>query len=254
MNNGDDTAYFLEKGYRIVAIEANPTLVARATERFSGEIASSRLTVLNVGIDVRDQSRDFWVCDGNDEWSSFEHSMASRWGMSSHAVAVTCVRFRTVLQQSGVPYYLKVDIEGHDHLCVLDLDSADLPEFVSLELFFLEDLLALRDLGYNAFKCIDQVDHRQLAFRMPDVKTWLKYQLKDRPRLYALCSQLLQAKRVVTDQFASNARSPAAASDRRFPLGSSGPFGNRRQLADLAAGRSQLAQLPLGIWRSRSKG
>src|SRR5262249_5480686 len=38
MNNGDDTAYYLRRGFRVVAIEPNPALVATACERFRREI------------------------------------------------------------------------------------------------------------------------------------------------------------------------------------------------------------------------
>ncbi len=40
MNNGDDTAFYLAKGYNVVAVEANPHLVAAARVRFAKDIAS----------------------------------------------------------------------------------------------------------------------------------------------------------------------------------------------------------------------
>ena len=33
MNNGDDTAYYLHRGFRVVAVEADPILCAAATTR-----------------------------------------------------------------------------------------------------------------------------------------------------------------------------------------------------------------------------
>ena len=35
MHNGDDTAYYLSRGYRVLAVEANPSLCASARERFA---------------------------------------------------------------------------------------------------------------------------------------------------------------------------------------------------------------------------
>ena len=49
MNNGDDTAYFLHQGYRVLAIEANPVLARQAEGRFEKETREGRLIVLNVG-------------------------------------------------------------------------------------------------------------------------------------------------------------------------------------------------------------
>jgi hypothetical protein len=45
MNNGDDTTYYLWRGFRVLAIEANPVLAANAAMRFTGEI--DRVNCLN---------------------------------------------------------------------------------------------------------------------------------------------------------------------------------------------------------------
>jgi len=45
MNNGDDSAHYLSKGYQVVAIEANPILVERARARFQKEIAASSISL-----------------------------------------------------------------------------------------------------------------------------------------------------------------------------------------------------------------
>ena len=46
MNNGDDTAYYLQRGFRVIAVEANPALVSQAIQRFEREVAEDRLVVL----------------------------------------------------------------------------------------------------------------------------------------------------------------------------------------------------------------
>jgi hypothetical protein len=50
MNNGDDTAYYLRRGFRVVAIEADPRLAKSAAERFGTQISSGQLRILNIGI------------------------------------------------------------------------------------------------------------------------------------------------------------------------------------------------------------
>jgi hypothetical protein len=50
MNNGDDTAYYLSLGFRVVSIEANPELIEQAELRFAREIDSGRRTILNIGV------------------------------------------------------------------------------------------------------------------------------------------------------------------------------------------------------------
>ncbi|MBN1512364.1 MAG: FkbM family methyltransferase [Phycisphaerae bacterium] len=163
MNNGDDTAYYLFKGYRVVAIEANPVLADAARRRFADAIADGRLTLLHCGIGPQPGSATFWVCDENSAWSSFDPKAACRAGRS-HPVEVPCRTFDSVLREHGVPLYLKVDIEGYDELCVQAIDPADRPQYVSIEITGLSSLVALQARGYNAFKCISQRTHRQVRY------------------------------------------------------------------------------------------
>ena len=59
MHNGDDTAYYLWRGFRVVAIEPNPGLVATAAERFRREIEAGELKVLNVAVAAEDGELPF---------------------------------------------------------------------------------------------------------------------------------------------------------------------------------------------------
>ena len=47
MNNGDDLAYYLKKGTKVVGVEANPELCTLAEKRFADEIQNGSLIVLN---------------------------------------------------------------------------------------------------------------------------------------------------------------------------------------------------------------
>jgi len=50
MFNGDDTDYYLKKGFRVVGIEANPHLIPQLTERFSADIEQKCLVIENVAV------------------------------------------------------------------------------------------------------------------------------------------------------------------------------------------------------------
>jgi hypothetical protein len=60
----------------------------------------------------------------------------------------------------GVPYYLKIDIEGSDVLLIRALRALgdDIPKYVSFEigLEVIECLQILSDLGYARFKLVEQ--------------------------------------------------------------------------------------------------
>src|SRR5262245_34468686 len=82
---------------------------------------------------VHSRELPFWICETRSEWSSFDRKLASRDGRPPHEIMVPCRRFASVLEEFGVPYYLKVDIEGADILCLQDLNPQRLPKFMSME-------------------------------------------------------------------------------------------------------------------------
>lgn len=160
IHDGEDTAYYLHKGYRVVAIDADPIMVEACRERFHNEISSGKLVLLNLGIAPRPGNLRFWLHKHNRVWSSFRWN--PEWAENDcDSVDVACVPFREILHKYGVPYYLKVDIEGADGLCLRDLDAVDLPKYISFEAgptsFYGACFLA--SLGYNAFKLVDQTTH-----------------------------------------------------------------------------------------------
>jgi FkbM family methyltransferase len=165
MNNGDDTAYYLEEGYRVLAIEANPQLAEQAAERFAGPLDEGRLEILNVGVAEDEGVLPFYVNEENDHWSSFIQEVGWRDGTRGHVVEVPTRPFAAVLAEYGVPHYLKIDIEKFDMLCLGALAGLDeLPPYVSVESHSLDYLCMLRCLGYADFKLINQRGHNWPGF------------------------------------------------------------------------------------------
>jgi FkbM family methyltransferase len=165
--DGGDTAYYLFRGYRVVAVDANPLMIERAQSRFAYEIAANRLTLLNVGISDTPGTATFWVSE-RAEWSSFDRAVASRSGTPHKAVPVPTLPFHEILAEHGVPHYLKIDIEGNDRYCVEALAAAELPKHISVESECVGDsaeladpealqmLELLRSVGYKRFKLVNQ--------------------------------------------------------------------------------------------------
>src|SRR5207245_961393 len=130
-HNGDDTGYYLEKGYRVVAVEANPLLAQSMTARFEAAIDAGRLTVLNVGIAQESGTLPFWVNDDNSVWSSFDREVGGRHGSRCHAIDIECVSLDALIRQFGAPHYLKIDIEGYDRICLDALQPSACPRYIS---------------------------------------------------------------------------------------------------------------------------
>ena len=118
MYDGTDTAYYLSLGSRVVAVEANPQLVQRGQERFGAEIASGRLTIVNAAISF-DSAPVVLTLSADDLGASsmFGDRVAGRQPMGS--ITAPGLPIRDLMQQYGVPDYLKVDIEGADRFCIL---------------------------------------------------------------------------------------------------------------------------------------
>ncbi|MBI5395392.1 MAG: FkbM family methyltransferase [Verrucomicrobia bacterium] len=229
MHNGNDTAFYLHRGYRVVAIEADPTLVELARARFAAELAGGRLTLLNVGVATEEGRADFWICDGKSEYNSFDKANATKRGHTAHAIEIPCRRFDNILREHGVPHYLKIDIECFDKLCVEALDAADLPPYVSLEVMERGQIEALRRAGYDRFKLVRQDD----LSAVPDLTGaasagWLA--LKERvPPLMKLSQRLGRMKRKLGRWLRRTDRKTAVSGVKsgrwEFAYGSSGVFG-----------------------------
>ena len=165
--DGSDTAYYLARGYNVVAIDANPVFIESAKERFCNQVSNGRLTLINVGIGPSRGSATFWISDHAD-WSSFDRLIASRDGTAHRPITVPTIPFADILSDYGTPHYLKIDIEGCDRLCIEALRGKMLPRFISAESECVSDhselsddeatsmLRLLHDVGYKGFKLINQ--------------------------------------------------------------------------------------------------
>jgi FkbM family methyltransferase len=174
MHDGTDTDFYLKKGFRVVAIEADPALAAQGRDRFTDAIASGQLTILNLAVSEREGVATFYYCPEQEDLCGVYSSTglsttvrevaeerSARIGVRFETIEVESRRFGPLLQQYGIPYYLKVDIEGADRLCLEALaEFSDRPKYVSVEIpnpdrDYME-LCQLYLLDYRQFKVLDQ--------------------------------------------------------------------------------------------------
>lgn len=229
MHNGDDTAYYLHRGFQVVAIEADPTLVEQARRRFATEIAAGRLTLLPIGIAPQAGTATFYLSEGFSVWNSFNQENATRLGRACRPIEVPCRTFGEILAEHGVPHYLKIDIETYDRHCLEALDPHDLPRYTSIEITALEELLILRRLGYDSFKLVLQGHHAELRDETGTLRAWLQTLIAPLPPLVKLSQKLgrlggkLQRATRKLAERCGIVRRP----DWQFRFGSSGPFGEQ---------------------------
>jgi FkbM family methyltransferase len=165
MYDGADTAYYLASGYRVVGVEANPATVQAVEARFAGAIQSGQLTIEPVAVSDREGSIRLHL-RASDAGSCSTHPLCANYPEQfPDAVDVPAVPLRSLFARYGLPHYLKVDIEGADHVCIEALDWDAAPAFVSFEMGPDADQLIqhLADIGYVGFKLISQVTFRERA-------------------------------------------------------------------------------------------
>jgi FkbM family methyltransferase len=157
MCDGGDTAFYLAKGFRVIAVEANPALVARNRARFSQELKEGRLVIVEKAIAPAAGRIDFDVHTSNEHWSSIVADRRTRMAGHYRTIEVECTTLDAVIRQYGVPYYLKIDIEEADLDAVRSLeDLSEHPKYISAEIHSPDIVESLHRQGYQLFKLVDQ--------------------------------------------------------------------------------------------------
>jgi len=157
-NNGDDTAFYLSKGFRVVAVEADPALCRQLETRFADAIGAGVLQIENVGVAGADGTLDFYV-NSYSEWSSFVKAGKATHENSHEKITIQTIPMVRLLERHGTPYYLKIDIEGFEKAALTTLRAdMPLPDYMSFEVnadwTFLVDFLSGH--GYQSFALVRQ--------------------------------------------------------------------------------------------------
>lgn len=186
-HKGEDTAFYLALGYSVVAVEANPKMVAILEERFRNELADGRLIIIPKAI-ARESGKVTLFVNNNSVWGTIDANWAERnkrLGSDSHTTEVKSVQFKEVLTEYGRPYYIKIDIEGADRFCLEDLVQMKIrPTFVSIESekvswrALLKEFELLESLGYKKFAVVNQRGHSKGRFRDAN-GNWFEYEFEE---------------------------------------------------------------------------
>jgi len=177
--DGADAARYLNEGYCVVGVEADPDLIAEAKTNFASWIAFGQLRLANIAVAPSDDVKQWTTFYRNKctkEWNSFYQTVGCRSckpphkviapdqpGSSCEAVPVMAVSCSWIFQTYGLPHYLKLDIEGAEPGCFDALEALGQgrkePTFVSAEITEVGYIDALHSLGYGGFKLARQDTH-----------------------------------------------------------------------------------------------
>jgi FkbM family methyltransferase len=175
LHYGEDSELYLKKGFSVVAVEANPIIAAQAAKRLQEYLRTGQLTIVNKAIAGDEGPIIFFACENVAGWGTTDITWVERnrrFGASIKEMSVDGIRFSSLIKEYGIPYYMKVDIEGADTLCLEGLlESHERPKFISIESCktsfddLLNEFCLFQKLGFRNYKIIAQ--HKIAKQRLP---------------------------------------------------------------------------------------
>jgi len=172
--NGLDSLSYLNQGMRVVAVEADPSLVAAAWQNgyLQPFLHAGTLQVLNYAIAPDGQPASqttFYMNKCSKEWNSFYSDVGCRSCTPPHLedpTKASCDQKQiqstpcgTVFQKFGIPVYMKADMEGAESGCYKALEAypvAQRPKLISGEVDDPDLVGIFARLGYTSFKVVRQ--------------------------------------------------------------------------------------------------
>jgi len=226
MHNGDDAAHYLDLGYNVIAIDASPDLVREGRQRFQSFINSNKLQILNVGISNQEGSFDFYENKKNSAWNSFDKGIGTRDGADFVVRKIQTRRLDQIVREKGLPYYMKIDIEGYDMFCLQALQESGLkPKFISVELGHIHLIFKLKDIGYTRFKIIDQGSFLPLQVpALPEYERYRRHVAFKESRSFPIKVVRKLFRKSINNIFENGYKH---VFNYDHPFGSSGPFGKK---------------------------
>ena len=166
-HKGEDTEFYLKKGFRVVAIEAMPEFCESISNRFSEYVKSGALSVVNLAVSNSPGDISFYVDDRVSEWGTTNQDWSERnknFGAGvGRRLTIRAAKLADILKEHGIPRYCKIDIEGNDLEALASLENlSELPQFVSIESDktswekLIEEFKTFEKLGYRKYRIIDQ--------------------------------------------------------------------------------------------------
>jgi FkbM family methyltransferase len=166
-HKGEDTRFYLRKGFRVVAVEAYPHHAQHIQEQLADDILCGDLVVEQVGIGETRGLGKFYVHETHTDWHRSD--ISARRANKLTEISVLYIDASSLLAKYEVPYYLKVDIEDADWRVITAISAERKPTFVSFELGQkAEDcLLHLHSIGYKSFQIVNQSKHHETRSPFP---------------------------------------------------------------------------------------
>jgi FkbM family methyltransferase len=171
LHKGEDAQFYLRKGFRVVAFEADPDLIVYCREKLKEFLDNGQLTIVEgaiVGLDLirAGQKKVRFYKSDVSVWGTVNANWAernARFGKSNRVIEVDAINFEDAIREHGVPYYMKIDVEGCDTICLSALSSfEERPTYISIESDktsfgnIRREIDLFSKLGYTSFRAVEQ--------------------------------------------------------------------------------------------------
>jgi len=113
LHHGYDAEYYLNKGFKVIALEANPAMIRRARKNrvLAAAEEEGRLGMVPMALWHRGgESISFYLNAQKDDWSSIEKKWAEKEKHESQEIKVATISLQEMVEKLGVPYYIKCDL------------------------------------------------------------------------------------------------------------------------------------------------
>lgn len=181
LHHGSDSVAYMQAGFCVVGVEADPEKAAKATHTFQAQISTGQLAVVNAALPPaaapgQDTSLPFYRNRCSGEWNSFDRAQGCKGGEAGgcdapfaydkgmcDVIPVPVTPCSHLFQWYGRPLYAKLDIAGAETGCfqaMRDLGGKaatwNLPPYLSAEIGSVGYVDELYSLGYTHFKLVRQ--------------------------------------------------------------------------------------------------
>lgn len=170
-NIGNTVEYYLNKGYKVISVEPNDSLVEKLNNRF----ANKDVIVVNKLISDKIDLVDFYISNADTiSTASLDWINNSRFTKNykwDDAIKKESTTIDSLIDIYGEPDIIKIDVEGYEHIAIKGLtkniNSLILFEWAEEEFEKVNNVIVhLSNLGYNKFSYTlnDNLDINNLYF------------------------------------------------------------------------------------------
>lgn len=167
-HQGEDSEFYLRKGFRVVAVDASIEMCAVAARRLRAFLDTGQLTIENLAIAEKSGTAMLFQ-DSKSDWSTIvpgwrDQNVAR--GSSTREMIVDAITLSQLVEKHGQAIFMKIDIEGMDLTAAQSLAGVTaLPQYISIESAFprrpsfshvKQEIETLSSLGYDRFKIVPQ--------------------------------------------------------------------------------------------------